>query len=248
MSEDAFFTVYGNLPRHGPGSDDCTREALRRLPPLPPHPRVVDLGCGAGAQTLVLAEALRTRVIAVDLHEPFLDQLKARARERGLDALIDVQRQDMGALSLPEASFDLLWSEGAIYHLGFGPGLRRWRPLLAPGGLAAVTECTWLTDERPDEIARFWGEVYPTMGTVLENRAAAETAGYEVLDTFTLPASAWWDTYYTPLLQRVAHLRAHGDASLEDALSAAEQETRLYRQYEHTYGYVFHLLRNPSAL
>ncbi|WNZ62374.1 class I SAM-dependent methyltransferase [Myxococcus sp. MxC21-1] len=104
MSEDAFFTVYGNLPRHGPGSDDCTREALRRLPPLPPHPRVVDLGCGAGAQTLVLAEALRTRVIAVDLHRPFLDQLQARARERGLDALVEIQQQDMGALSLPEAS------------------------------------------------------------------------------------------------------------------------------------------------
>lgn len=247
MSEEAFFTVYDGLPRHGPGSDACTREALRRLPPLPPRPRVVDLGCGAGAQTMVLAEALRTRVIAVDLHGPFLEQLQARARERGLDAFVETRRQDMGALSLPDASVDLLWSEGAIYHLGFGPGLRRWRPLLAPGGVAAVTECTWLTDARPAEIARFWGEAYPTMGTVLENRAAAEAAGYEVLDTFTLPASAWWDAYYTPLLQRVANLRTRGDASLEDALLAAEQETRLYRQYAQTYGYVFYLLRSSSA-
>ncbi len=247
MSEDAFFTVYDDLPRHGPGSDACTREALQRLPPLPPGARVVDLGCGAGAQTLVLAEALRTRVIAVDLHRPFLERLQARARERGLGALIEAQQQDMGALTLPESSVDLLWSEGAVYHLGFEPGLRRWRPLLAPGGLAALSECTWLTDERPAEAAHFWGEAYPTMGTLDENRAAARAAGYEVLDTFTLPASAWWDAYYTPLLQRVEQLRARGDASLEVALTSAEQEVRLYRLYGHSYGYVFYLLRTPSG-
>jgi ribosomal protein L11 methylase PrmA len=67
---NAFFTLYRGLPRQGPGSDACTREALKRLPTLPASPRVVDVGCGSGRQTLVLAEALRTRILAVDLHRP----------------------------------------------------------------------------------------------------------------------------------------------------------------------------------
>ena len=242
MNLDAFFALYRDLPQLGPGSDVCTREALKRLPPLPPSPRVVDVGCGVGRQTLVLAETLRTRVLAVDLYPLYLEQLEREAHARNLSAFIEPRRADMGALDLPAGSVDLLWSEGAIYHLGFGPGLHRWRPLLAPSGLAAVTECSWLTGDRPAEAVRFWNEAYPIMGTVPENRATAEREGYEVLDTFTLPASAWWD-YYTPLLQRVERMRPTADASLREVIQETEREIALYRDHGHSYGYVFYLLR-----
>lgn len=46
-----FFLVHRGLPREGPGNDAATLQALRRLPPLPASPRVLDLGCGPGAQT-----------------------------------------------------------------------------------------------------------------------------------------------------------------------------------------------------
>ncbi|MFP2926344.1 SAM-dependent methyltransferase [Pyxidicoccus sp. 3LG] len=243
MNLDAFFTLYSGLPRYGPGHEACTREALKRLPALPPSPRVLDVGCGNGSQTLVLADSLRTRVLAVDLHAPFLDELQQAARARNLEGLIETRQADMGALELPTGSVDLLWSEGAIYHLGFGPGLRRWRPLLAPGGCAAVTECTWLTDTRPADVARFWADAYPTMGNLAENRATAEAEGYEVLDTFTLPPSAWWDSYYTPLLQRVEQLRPTADAALREVIAATEAEIDLFRRHGDTYGYVFYLLR-----
>ncbi|WP_426734272.1 SAM-dependent methyltransferase [Myxococcus faecalis] len=245
-TDEAFFTLYSDLPRLGPGSDACTREALGRLPSLPPTPRVVDLGCGNGRQTLALAEALRTSILAVDLHPPFLQQLEQDARARGLQAFIQTRCQDMGALDLPHESVDLLWSEGAIYHLGFGPGLTRWRPLLAPGGLAAITECTWLTDTRPAEAVEFWAQGYPTMGTVEENRAAALAAGMEVLDTFTLPPSAWWDDYYTPLLERARRLAPTADEPLRQVIASAHSETDLYRHHGHAYGYVFYLLRRPT--
>ena len=245
MNLDAFFALYRDLPQFGPGTDDCTREALKRLSALPPSPRVLDVGCGAGRQTLVLAEALRTRVLAVDLHRPYLDQLEHAARARGLGALIETRQADMGALDLPAGSVDLLWSEGALYHLGFGPGLRLLRPLLASGGHAAVTDCTWLTDTRPAEAARFWEAGYPTMGNVAENRATAEAEGYEVLDTFPLPRSAW-DAYYAPLLQRIEHLRPTADAALREVISETEREVHLWRQHGDSYGYVFYLLRRRA--
>ncbi|HZI10683.1 MAG TPA: class I SAM-dependent methyltransferase [Myxococcus sp.] len=246
MSADAFFTLYSGLPRQGPGSDACTCEALRRLPALPPSPRVVDLGCGSGRQTLVLAEALRTHVLAVDLHAPFLEALAQEAHARGLHGLVETRCQDMGALELSPASVDLLWSEGAIYHLGFGPGLRRWRPLLAPNGVAAITECSWLTPHPPAEAARFWAQAYPSMASVPDNRATAQAEGYEVLDTFTLPPSAWWDDYYTPLLQRAERLRPTADAALREVIASTEGEVDLFRRHGDSYGYVFYLLRSPA--
>ncbi len=240
---EAFFRLYEGLPRQGPGSDACTREALRRLPLLPARPRVLDLGCGSGRQTLVLAEVLGTEVMAVDLHRPFLDQLDAAARERGLAHRVETRCADMGALELPPGSVDLLWSEGAIYLLGFEDGLRRWRPWLAPGGLAAVTECSWLGEARPDEAAAFWRAAYPAMGSVGDNLARAARAGFEVLDWFALPPSAWWDDYYTPLSQRIRELASGADPGLAAIIAETEREIDFYRRYHEVYGYVFYLMR-----
>ena len=52
----AIALLHQGLPREGPGDDGCTREALRRLPELRPEAVVLDLGCGPGGQTLVLAK------------------------------------------------------------------------------------------------------------------------------------------------------------------------------------------------
>ena len=241
--EDAFFRLFEGLPRQGPGSDACTREALRRLAPLPAQPRVLDLGCGAGRQTLVLAEVLQTKVVAVDLHQPFLDQLEAAAHGRDLAHLVETRCAELGALGLPPASVNLLWSEGAIYLLGFEAGLRLWRRLLPPGGLMAVTECTWLGEARSAEVTAFWREAYPAMGSVADNLARAERAGFEVCDWFALPPSAWWDDYYTPLLQRIEDLAPHADPALAAVIAETEHEIDFYRRHHEVYGYVFYLMR-----
>ena len=41
-------------------------------------PRILDIGCGNGAQTLCLAATLGGRITAVDNHQPYLDELERR--------------------------------------------------------------------------------------------------------------------------------------------------------------------------
>ena len=84
--EETTAILHRGLPREGPGSDQCTAQALRLLPVLPREPVVLDLGCGPGRQALVLARMLGSKVIAIDLHQPYLDQLNER-RGRGVVAL-----------------------------------------------------------------------------------------------------------------------------------------------------------------
>lgn len=82
MSLRAIFNLHDGLARAAPGDDEATREALRRLGPLPADPRVLDLGCGPGRSTLALAAALPTaRIEAVDLHAAFLAHLTRVAAE-----------------------------------------------------------------------------------------------------------------------------------------------------------------------
>jgi serine/threonine-protein kinase HipA len=242
-----FFAVHRDLPREGPGTDASTLEALRRLPGLPPKPRVLDLGCGPGAQTLVLARALNTRIVAVDAHQPFLDQLTCSAAAAGLGHLVETRCADFGALDEPEGSVDLIWSEGAIYCLGFAAGIRAWRPLLRAGGLMALTEMVWLVDNPPPAARDYFAAEYPALTTVAANVAAARSAGMEVLGTFTLPAAAWW-TYYEPIAHRIGELRpqAAASAELREALEMNEAEIEVYRQHGTSYGYEFFLLTRPS--
>ena len=50
-----FFELFGDLPRQGPGCGEATLRALELLKDLPPQPKVLDIGCGSGMQTLILA-------------------------------------------------------------------------------------------------------------------------------------------------------------------------------------------------
>lgn len=242
---EAFFHLYSNLPRQGPGSAASTRQALGALPPLGDSPRVLDLGCGPGAQTLVLAEALQSPIVAVDNYQPYLDELAARSRAAGLEHLVTTRCVSMDAIDEPAGTVDLIWSEGAIYIVGVERGLRLWRPLLRSGGLVAFSELSWLTSEPPAGVAEFFKSCYPAMADVAGNIARAEAAGYRVLHTFAQPESDWWDEYYTPLRAKATRLRASCEpgSDLEAVLTETEEEIRILEVSGGSYGYVFYLLQ-----
>ncbi len=242
--EEAFFSLYEGLPRQGPGSESSTHEALRRLGKLPKSLRVIDLGCGSGASTLLLARELKSPVVAIDQHAPFLEALAANAEQEGLKSLIQIRQGDFTQLDEPPCSYDLIWSEGAAYLVGFEQALTLWRPLLAPGGRVALTELTWLVPTPSDEPRIFWKKAYPGMTTSAGNCSSAERVGFKVLDTFTLPTDDWWNEYYRPLRRRIAAFRASHTVprTIEAILSETEREMDIVERYSKEFGYVFYLL------
>lgn len=244
-ADDPLFVIHRDLPREGPGTDETTRAAALRVPPLPGDARVLDLGCGPGRQTVVLAQALRRTVTGVDLHPPYLERLLAEAAREGVSDLVRARREDFMHLSDPPESVDLIWSEGAAYAAGFGAALERWREVLTPGGWCVLTELTWLSDHRPEQAAAFWAEAYPDMADLTGNVRRAEAAGYAVVDTEVMPQAAWWPLYYTPLRQRLADLA--GEAAHDPRLAAAMAEERreidVFAASAGSYSYVFYYLR-----
>lgn len=243
---DIFWEIHQDNPREGPGDNASTRRAYLSLP-LPAAPlKIADMGCGPGMQTLELARLSHGTVWALDLHQPFLDELSRRAAEEKLDHYIKPVHASMGNSGFEAGTFDLIWSEGAIYIIGFETGLRMWRPLLKAGGCIAVTELSWITHDPPEEARKFWAENYPGMHSVEENLEVVRSAGYVILGHFTLPKSAWLDGYYRPLEDKIALLRKKyaGNQDTQQALDAEQYEIDLYRQYSDAYGYEFYLLRS----
>jgi ubiquinone/menaquinone biosynthesis C-methylase UbiE len=242
---NVFFEIHSGLPREGPGDEASTLRALSLVRELPKEPAVLDIGCGPGAQTLILARATGGHVTAVDTHPPFLDDLRRRAAAAGLSGLVRAVDASMLELPFRDGSFDLIWSEGAIYQMGFDRGLRSWRRLLRPRGWVAVTEISWILEDPPQELFDFWRASYPGIRRVEDNLAALREEGYEAAGYFVLPDSAWWDPYYTPILAKLPGLRQkHGDdAEALAVLDQEEIEIDLFRKYSAYYGYVFYVMR-----
>jgi ubiquinone/menaquinone biosynthesis C-methylase UbiE len=237
----ALIDLHRGLNRQGPGDDDFSRQILSGLTTLPPKPRIADLGCGSGTATLLLAQHYQSTVKAVDFSAAFIDELKVRAKQAGLEHLITPIHGDMAELDWPAGSIDLLWSEGAAYNLGFASALKAWRPLLAHNGIAVISEMSWFTDDAPAIARAYWQDAYPTMGTETENRDRAREAGFHVLTTHRLPSQAWWRNYYEPLRQRMTQVEL--TPTMQSVIRETEEEMQMFKQFSDAYGYTFYILQ-----
>ncbi len=245
-----FLELHDGLPRQAPGGREHTLKALSLVPDLPLRPRIIDLGCGPGAQSLDLLEAVEgSTVLAVDNLPPMLETLRARAEAAGLLDRLSIVEGDMADLppSVHPATFHLVWSEGAAYNMGFDAALRAWRHLLMPGGFIALTELTWRVaeDEAPEPARAFFAQEYPGMRAHEANLAGFEAAGFELSGSFFLPASAWLQPYYGPLLERLpAFEAAHADDDVAGLVAKMERrEIEVFQEHGDSYGYAFYVGR-----
>ncbi|HRP75408.1 MAG TPA: methyltransferase domain-containing protein [Rhodocyclaceae bacterium] len=244
-----FFEVYEALPRQGPGNRACAARALGICRELPASPAVLDLGCGVGGQTLHLAELTAGSIVAVDRHAPSVERLNATLAGRGLAQRVRAVVGDMAHPAFPPESFDLIWSEGALYNIGIEQALEIYRGLLRPGGYLAFTDAVWRRDDPPSEVKAGFDQDYPTMGKAEDVVAAIRNGGFELLDHFSLPDEAWWSDFYTPMEHRIEALRGKYAADPEALaiLDQLAQEPALHRRYSDYYAYQFFVARRPLS-
>jgi SAM-dependent methyltransferase len=251
MDESKLFALLVDLhrdgARQGPGSDAETLRALElsRLDPALAID-VADIGCGTGASTLALAGKLQNaRITAIDLFPEFLEILAARADESGFSHRITIKEGSMEFLPFADDSLDLIWSEGAIYNMGFAKGVEAWKKFLRPGGVLVVSEITWLLPDPPEAIRQHWESEYPEIATAPEKISVLERVGYDLLGYFILPSSSWIDNYYGPTEARIsAFLARHaGESEAVELVEMERHEVALYKRYQCYFSYGFYVAR-----
>jgi len=236
--------------RQGPGSDKITEQALKLTEiDLNRSLKVADIGCGSGAQTMILAKMIIGEITAIDLFPEFLEKLDIRALQNKLHKKIKTVACSMDQLPFQEQELDLIWSEGAIYIMGFEKGLKEWRKYLKTGGVLAVSEISWITDNRPNEIQKYWDQAYPEMDSIPNKLSQLKKNGYTPLAHFVLPQACWLDNYYDPIEERLPNIKRKNPKNKDvDAFIIQEQEEiRLYKKYKEYYSYVFYIARKTKA-
>jgi SAM-dependent methyltransferase len=248
---DLLIDLHQHNPRQGPGDDTQTALALRLSGLAPAAPlQVADIGCGTGASTLALARLLpQAHITAVDFLAPFLAQLRRRADAAGLGGRITPLSASMDALPFADGLFDLLWSEGAIYNMGFENGVKRWRRFLKPGGVLVASELTWTTHTRPPELQAHWQREYPEVGTASEKVGVLERHGYTPLGYFVLPESCWLRDFYAPLragFSDFLHRQGHSEQA-RAVVADQEQEIALYEAHKAYFSYGVYIAKRVDV-
>jgi SAM-dependent methyltransferase len=218
--------LHAHNPRQGPGSYDTFQKALSATGiDTNAIIEMADIGCGTGSATIPLLKQTSARVTAVDFIPTFLAQLKNRAHAAGVLDRLTLLEADMADLPFHREQFDAIWSEGAIYNIGFSEGIHTWRDYLKLGGTLAVSELTWLTDDVPEPLRAHWEHEYPEVATATEKIAVLTAAGYELVDHFFLPPCDWLTHYYEPLQAGLpSFLQRNHNSAAAQAVAATETE------------------------
>lgn len=236
--------------RQGPGGDAETEKAIGLAGiDLDAPLKIADIGCGTGASTLTLARLLNAKITAVDFLQDFIDILAVRAQSEGVEDKITPLCTSMEQLPFEDEEFDVIWSEGAIYNIGFEKGIADWKRYLKPGGLLTASEITWLTNSRPSELQDHWNNEYPEIDTASAKIKVLEDRGYTPIGYFVLPEYCWLDNYYDPMRKNFdAFLSRNGDREETHAIVEAERhEIELYEKYKAYFSYGVYIARKSNV-
>ncbi|MCP4631668.1 MAG: class I SAM-dependent methyltransferase [candidate division Zixibacteria bacterium] len=233
---------YSSVERQGPGSPEVTIKALSFIDNLTTDSKIADIGCGTGGQTMVIANHTPGHITGIDLFPTFIDLFNLNAKKLNLQDRVNGVVGSMDELSLQNEELDLIWSEGAIYNIGFERGLNEWRKFLKPGGFIAVSEASWFTEERPAEIEEFWNKEYPGIDIIPRKVMQMQKAGYIPVAAFILPENCWIEHYYSPQVSaQEKFLKKHaGNKTAEEFVENQRHEAELYYKYKESYGYAFY--------
>jgi ubiquinone/menaquinone biosynthesis C-methylase UbiE len=243
--DDICFEIFESLPRQGPGDERSTKKAFQMLAELFECPEILDVGCGTGAQTLVLAKLSSGNITALDNHTPFIDILKRKARQARLEKRIHCVVGDMAVMNFRAESYDVIWSEGAANLMGFANALKSWKALLKPKGYLVASELVWFKEETPQETKDYFAGAYPDMRYYEDIYSIIKSTGYETIDYFPLPSKSWWTDYYTPMEKRLAEMRRkyQSNKDAQSIFDSFQLEIDMHRKYSEYYGYGFYIMR-----
>jgi ubiquinone/menaquinone biosynthesis C-methylase UbiE len=246
LTMELLVDLHKHNKRQWPGSDSDTLKALSfiEIEKCKSY-KIADIGCGTGSQTISLAKVVNGEIIAVDLFSEFLNKLEQIAKVEELDNKITTLKASMENLPFTNEEFDIIWSEGAIYNIGFETGIKYWKKFIKKGGYMALSEITWLTNERPSEIEDHWNNEYPEISTASHKINLLEENGLSLVGYFYLPKSSWIDNYYQSIENSFnSFLKKHNNSETAKNIVEGEmKEINLYEKYKDYISYGFYVVK-----
>ena len=221
MTSEARFQMKKDLVRKRLAK--YTRKAFRMIPEMDKL-RILDVGCGSGIPTMELARLSNGEIIGLDVNQDLLDILAAKIKKSGLSDRVKVVNCSILDMEFPNESFDIIWSEGSIFIIGFKRGLQEWKRFLKPNGFLVVH------DEK---------------GNIKKKLEQISICGYELLGYFPLSGDTWWTEYFAPLEKLISdtQIRYSDDHGVLGELQNAQREIDMFKKNPEQNSSVFFIMK-----
>lgn len=106
-----------------------------------PNQKLLDLGCGTGGASRLLASEFNLKVTGLDLTQSFIEAANWLTQATGLAQQANFISGDAQKLPLASASFDYVWCQHTLLNLpNFKQGLAEIARVLKPGGKLLLHE------------------------------------------------------------------------------------------------------------
>jgi len=173
-------------------------------------PRILDIGCGSGVPTMELARLGQGDVIGIDIDQLALDKLNRKIAKAGFANRVQAVNCSILDMVFPDESFDIIWSEGSIFIIGFERGIREWKRFLKPNGFMVIHDERENVEEKLEQISR---------------------CGYKLLGYFILSEDTWRAEYFAPLEKLVAKSQTSytDDPQKLEELNQARRELEMFK-------------------
>ncbi len=234
-----FMRVFETLESWGPNSKEDTASAFKLLSCNPK--RILEVGCGKGNSTIVIAKLSNAEIVAIDNEKLALDELKGKLTLNGLNSRVTTHCVSMTELNFGDDKFDVVWAEASAYIMGIENALSKWKPLLKDGGVLVFSDLVWLTDKPSEASINHWKSYYPDIQTIETRKSQIGKAGYQLENTFTVSEQAWKD-YYEPLQKRLNELAPVMKNS--QAMFDIQNGVNLYKSHLGEFGYQFFIAKS----
>ena len=249
MEINPIFKIFESFPRQGPGDDEHTEKAFSIIAEPPKRGgEILDVGCGKGVQTMALARLCPScRIIATDIHQPFLDAVDEKIAAEGFSGRIKTVCASMDDLPLGEESFDIIWAEGCSFIMGFENAVRYWKKFLKPGGYMMISDLFWFTESPSAEAREFFAEIDPTIMIEDKGFEIIRNAGLDRLDPSGSLHGYGKRAYYGTVKGKYGDLMEEfkdNEAALM-IIEGLKKQIEIFDNYSDEYGYTYNVMRKP---
>ena len=204
--------------------DNCIKGLLKYLTkaisiiPIIENPRILDVGCGSGVPTLMIAEKFNGKITAVDSDTKSIDIFREKVKELNLSNRVALFNSSMFDIKVKHNQYDLILAEGLLNVVGFQKGFLRLIKLLKRKGFIIIHDEFQNQNEKIEFI---------------------KNNGCKILNSFVLDEQIWWNDYFKCLEKEIS---SNSNKEFLKLFKSDLQEIKLFKKNPSQYISVYYII------